>query len=212
MFENVIGLGVSNCTHWPPTPTNGVFQAVAGLPSAALAARHCRQPGSDSLASAVTRSGQAERDASMAASVRAGVHARVAGEREAARRGQRRTRARSTAPDRCGAGPDASASRVITSTSGCVRGARAQRVEQVLRHLHDLVDAHVVVGVLVAEPDLREADRVGAAEQLAAGVADAGDLDLERARTAASGTRSSARRPCATSRRARPSPSACRRT
>ena len=58
-------------------------------------------------------------------------------------------------------------------------GFGAEGVQEVLRHLLDLVDAHIVLGMLVAEPDLGEPDRVRAAEQLAPRVADVGDLDLE---------------------------------
>ena len=57
----------------------------------------------------------------------------------------------------------------MTSTSGWSLGRGAERAEQVARHLLDLVDAHVVVGVRVAQPDLGEADGVGLAEQVAAG-------------------------------------------
>ena len=159
--ENVIGCGDSNCTHCPPTPTNGVFHAVAGLPSAALVGA-ALQAARERLAGARgDRRRATPSAASIAASAAPGSRSRCRSARTCAAPGSvERARDR-----QLGIGARRHRAQRVAAHhehERVRRAARAERVEEVLRHLLDLVDAHVVVGVLVAQADLGEADGVGA--------------------------------------------------
>ena len=63
---------------------------------------------------------------------------------------------------------------------GMVAGRRSERIEQVARHLHDLMEPDVVSRVRVAQADLGEADGIGLTEQVRPVVVHLDDADRER--------------------------------
>ncbi len=115
---------------------------------------------------------------------RVGTHARVPGdeerarsrERERARDRQLRLGARRHRADRV-AGHD--------ENQRVVDRRRAERAQQVGRHLHDLVDPDVPVGVHIAEADFGEPDGIVLPEEVGPVVVGLHDADRERVERAA---------------------------
>ncbi len=77
-------------------------------------------------------------------------------------------------------GTGRNACRLMTTTSGWDCDIGTDRRQQVAGHLHDLVGAHVGVGVPVAQADLGEAHTVGSAEEVLARIVHRRDADLQR--------------------------------
>ena len=130
----------------PVTPTNGVFHAVVRIAvdrGSRPGTRRTR--GNDSLASALTPRPARPSARVDRAVARAGVHGRAPGERERARGRERRTCARSRARDRVRGGTGRTRSRLMTYDERMGLRRRDRRAaSRSLRHLHDLVGAHVV--------------------------------------------------------------------